>query len=215
MSITEFLGIDEPSTEIVPAERETAVDPDGWIYDTSTGEVIGREDLPAKFEVDDIDKAEWSLELRSKLEGDIAAIDIRLAAVREQLQAIRREKLRRLSWWDWKFGDSLKAFARSQLGKKSKTAQFAWGKVSFRTTAGNNEIMDMEAAVEWMKVWKPAKVKVTEKVGVKDVLATIQEVAEISGEKPEKPPWLISSDSHENVTISTGIEIKSIEGSKS
>lgn len=207
-------GDEQPTTELVvpPEERETAVDDDGWVYDPNTGEVLGHAELLERFTVDSDDAADWVLKLRSQLEGEILGIEAQLKAVSEMLLAVRNAKYRRLSWWEWRFAADLIKFARTKIaGTKAKTAWFTWGKVQFRKTAGTNEIVDPAAAVEWMRTWNPKGIKVTESVGIKKVLETIELIAQTTGEEPERPGWLKSTGEGENVTISTGIEIKAIE----
>lgn len=188
--------------------RRTDVDPDGWVFDIETGEVVGRIDADERFEVDSIERAEWTLCLRSQLEAELVALDIREAALLRQLRTLRAAKLRRLAWWDYRFAPSLIAFARGLLAGKGRTAQFAWGRVSFRSTRGMTRILDMSEAVSWMRTWAPEKVKVKESVTVKDVLATRRAVAEEYGERPEHLGFLASSGPGESVKVSTGIEVK-------
>jgi hypothetical protein len=188
--------------------RRTDVDPDGWVFDLDSGEVLGRIDADERFEVDSVERAERVLEIRSKIEGELVALDVREAALLRQLRALRAAKLRRLAWWDYRFAPSLIAFARSLLAGKGRTAQFAWGRVSFRSTRGTTRILDMSEAVRWMKVRDLAKVKVKESVTVKDVLETRRAVADEYGETPEPLGFLISSGPWESVTVSTGIKIE-------
>jgi hypothetical protein len=202
----ENTSIAETSPGNVP--RRTDVDTDGWVFDLETGEVLGRIDADERFEVDSDERAEWVLSLRSQLEGELVALDVREAALLRQLRTLRAAKLRRLAWWDYRFAPSLIAFARSLLAGKERTAQFAWGRVSFRSTKGTTRILDMTEAVAWMRTWDPAKVRVKESVTVKDVLATRKAVAEEYGETPEHLGFLASSGPGESVTVSTGIEVK-------
>jgi hypothetical protein len=188
--------------------RRTDVDSDGWIYDIISGEVIGRIDADERFEVDSVERAEWVLSLRSQLEGELVALDVREAALLRQLRTLRAARLRRLAWWDYRFSPSLITFARSLLAGKERTAQFSWGRVAFRSTRGTTRILDMDQAVCWMKLWKPKKVRVKESVTVKDVLETCEAVAENYGERPEHLGFLASTGPEENVTVSTGIEVK-------
>jgi hypothetical protein len=188
--------------------RRTDVDSDGWVFDLDSGEVLGRIDADDRFEIDSIERAEWALRLRSELEGELVALDVREVALLRQLRTLRAAKLRRLAWWDYRFAPSLIAFARSILAGKERTTQFAWGRVSFRATRGTTRILDMTSAVSWMRHWSPEKVRVKESVTVKDVLATRQVVAEEYGETPEHLGFLASSGPGEVVKVSTGIEVK-------
>jgi phage host-nuclease inhibitor protein Gam len=194
------------------ANRETARTADGFIYDTDTGEVVGHDQVPGPdqpWEVNSIASADWVLELRSEIEGEIAGIQAQLEAVTKMLQARKSAAMRKLSWWEFRFAPSLIAFAKSCLTGKSRTAQFSWGRVSFRKTGGNNEIIDMKAAVEWMRNWNPGYIKSKEWVNVSDLLETKKVVDSWDEEEgmSESLPFLVSSEPSENVTISTGIEI--------
>lgn len=195
-----------------PRERRTEVDPDGWVLDVDSGEVLGRGDVDEAFVIDSADKAEWALELRGRIEADIAAVDLRIEAVTKQLKRLRSEHVRRLSWWTWRFEPSLVSFARRLLrARKGKTLRLGWGSVSFRKVAPSHEILDMEAAVAWVKAWAPERVKSREWVGRKDVGLVLGAVRRIAGEEPERPSWLRVTDEAERVTISTGIDVKQIE----
>ena len=219
-----FDDLDQPPIAAVTTEteieapgpaRETAVDSDGFLYDVDTGEVLGRADLDDRFEIRDDDAAEWVLELRSKLEGDVIAIDARLKALGEMLRTLRAEKMRRLSWWDYRFSSRLTGYARTKLKGKGRTAVFAWGKVAFRASKGTNTIINMERAVAWMRTWAPERVKVVESVSVKDALASLELAKDATGEAPEVADWLVSSGPQESVTVTTGIDIQITKGGDS
>ncbi len=190
--------------ELATTDPQTSIDGEGYIYDIATGEVLGRIDLVDRWEVDSAEAAEWALELRSKIEGHLAGIDARRRALVAQLDALRREQERRLNWWDVRFRSSLVEFARSQLTGKARTARFAWGSVAFRKRQGTNEIVDMAAAVEWAKEWAPEAVKVSERVGVKDVLAARELALRLSVE-PVALPFLVSTGPSETAEIDTGV----------
>jgi hypothetical protein len=197
------------------AEREIDVDPDGWLFDVVTGEIVGRVEIDERFKVETLEAAEWALELRSRIEGDVAGIDERIRAVTAQLRMLRGERLRRLSWWDWRIAPSLVLFARDLIrGKKTRTARFGWGQVSFRSTKGSHAILDMEAAVAYVRSWAPERVKVKteESVGIRDVIDVRDMVSRMTGDEPERLPWLAASGPEESVTISTGIELKTERG---
>jgi hypothetical protein len=193
---------------------DTATDTDGFIYRIDNGEIIGRNGDDEKpisevWSVDSDEAAEWVLEQRAMIESRILAINARKRSMIENLDALANKEMRRLSWLEWRFAPSLIAYARKKLHGKERTAIFQAGRVSFRKTGGNNEIIDMKAAVEWMKVRCPEKVKITESVKVSDVLWTKKALYESEEEyrKSYPLPFLISSEPSENVTISTGIEI--------
>lgn len=198
------------ATESVDVEQacasgRTATTRDGWIYEIETGEILGHADVLDRFEVNSADAADWVLGMRSAIEADIVATDLRLRAVTEQLKAIRREHERKLAWWEWRFRPSLVAFARSVLaGRKERTARFTWGSVSFRRTQGSRQILDMEAAVAWMKTASPGRVKVVESVTVTDVVKAAGDPGD--GDALSGFRWLSCTGPGESVKITTGVE---------
>jgi hypothetical protein len=189
-----------------PAERATAVDSEGWLYDVVTGEVLGHPHAPEAFTIDSDLAAEWALELRSKIEGDIAAVEARIRALTAQLDAIRATHVRRLGWWDWRFHSQLVAYARSKLGT-ARTWRCAWGKVAFRRLPPASEIVDMPAAVAWCEAWMPDLVhRPAPRVTVSAAVAAVEAAALATGDR-ERPSFLVSSLPGESVTVSTGVEL--------
>lgn len=205
LSVADLEAIVAPVTE-----PETIVDEDGYIINVHTGEVLGRRDVAERFEISDEASAEWAMELRSKLEGDVAGLDARIKALNEQLQTLRRRKVARLAWWDFRFRSQLIGWARTALeGKKERTMQLTWGKVAFRKTTGKTEILDMPHAVAFVRTWEPDAVKVVESVGVKDIQKAVATASTHSGKDYSRElPFLAVSGPGESVTINTGIELE-------
>lgn len=190
------------------SERPMEVDPDGWVYDPDTGEVLGHEQIPVVFEVRSSEDADWVLELRSEIEARLIALDIRQKALVDQIQTLKREQMRRLSWWEYRFGPSLVAFARTLLaGSKKRTAQFTWGKVAFRRSPGRTSILDMDAAVEFVSAWAPEQVRVERSVTLSGVEAAVKAAARATGEMPARLLWVAHSGPEERCTISTGVSV--------
>ena len=192
---------------------ETAIDPDGFIYRVDDGEIVGHRDASEAFAIDSTERADWALELRSKVEGDLVAIRARRAALIQQFDALEQTQTRLLDWWRWRFAAELEAYARTSLeGRKERTARFTWGSVAFRKTKGTNQITDMEKAADWMEEYDADRVKVkTERtVSVKDVLEVREYVARLFGHDSDEahPTWLQSSGEGEKVTIETGIQLE-------
>ena len=189
------------------AERITAVDSDGFTYDIETGEVLGCEGVADAWRCESSEDADLALEIRSKIEGDLAGVSARLKAVTEQLHALRRQHERRLAWWEWRFGSALIAFARTQLHGRARTVRFGWGSVSFRRTAGSRQIVDMAGAVEWVRLYRPDLVQVTERVNLSAIDEAQQAATEVTGED-ERLPFLVVGEPGETITISTGVETR-------
>jgi hypothetical protein len=198
-------------TPTSPLPEDVIEESDDWLLDAETGAVVGRLDVADHFHIDSTEKAEWALRLRGEIEGRIVDLDARLEALRANLLALRAEQVRRLAWWDWRFGSQLADFARRMLaGGKKRTWTCAWGRVSFRRTPGNTKILDgcMHEAVAFVRAWEPGRVRVVETVGVKDVEAVMEAIRAATEEEPEKPGWIKSTGESENVTINTGIHLK-------
>ena len=144
------------------AHAEWSVDEDGCVFNPETGEVYSLDDaaglevtgdlqsLANPYAVDTRADAENALERRAILESQIAALKLRLAALTEGITAQIRQKERRLAWWDYRWSFNLINFARRQLSGKSKTAQFDHGKVSFKDVPATVEIVDEQAAIDWI-----------------------------------------------------------------
>lgn len=201
----EFVKISEDTGEV---ERITSVDSDGWEYDVETGEVLGLAEPRPAFTVDSIEAADWVLERRSEIDAAIAAVDLRIKALTANLQSQRASLLRRLSYLDFRFSPSLTAFARKELeGRKERTLQLTYGKVAFRKTPGSTVIIDMPAAVRFVREWNPNAVKVVETVALKSVLDANDSAYEATGDYQDTP-FMLRSTPGETVSIETGVKPK-------
>ena len=189
-------------------ERQTWTDPDGWIVDSATGEVLGRADVAQRFEVTSDEAADWTLQIRSEIEGRIAGLVARKTAAVAMIDALIADQRRRLAWWDWRFAASLTSFARSCLTGKARTAKFAWGQVAFRKTAGSTVILDDAAALAFVETWAPEKVKVVRSVNVSAVKAAIEAARAACPDEEIEVPFLRVSGEDETVSITTGIAVE-------
>jgi hypothetical protein len=159
------------------------------------------------FIIEDRGSAEWALGRRAEIEAEAVALQARrdafLKGIDAQLSALRRK----LSWWDFRYESGVIGFARTMLKGKSRTAQLDNGKVSFRTVPGSPQIVDDDAAIEWMKRWAPEKVKVKVWVNATDVVS-VRKAAdlEFENDRPTVLPFLVISEARESVRITTGVE---------
>lgn len=198
--------------ELLPAAPEppqTACTEDGYVYDINTGEVLGHYEVEERFEVRDVDAANWVLEQRSQIEGRLAGLVARKQAVLEQLNALIGVERRKLSWWEMRFGPSLTAFARQVLGDgKSRTWRCVWGSVAFRKTKGTTSIIDNEQALGFVELWAPQLVKIVRSVNVTAVKGALDVARAQCPDDEIDTPFVVTSGETESVTISTGIEVK-------
>ncbi|MEN6537404.1 MAG: host-nuclease inhibitor Gam family protein [Bryobacteraceae bacterium] len=183
-------------------QRNLMLVDDLWI-DADTGEVVG---LATPFQVNDEDSANWVLEKIMNAEADIAREQMKLRAIQERSQANVKRLDRRVEWLKARFGPELEEFASKQLeGKKSRTLNLLFGKLSFRKNAGGIRVADEMPAIEWAKAKCPDAVKVKESFLISslspDVLA---ELAALDDESLERL-GLRREPSSETFSISTGV----------
>lgn len=195
-------------TELLPEVTgpATEVDSDGYIFRVDTGEIVGHVDATERFRIDSVEAADWALNKRAEIDGLLLALRARRRALLDNMDQLEASLVRRISWWDYRFGSELIGFARTLLKGKSRTVQFAWGKVSFRATKGRSEILSQTEAVEYVRLYAPDKVKIKESVDVAGVLAAMEKARDAGDE--DKPNWFVQTGADENVTITTGIELE-------
>lgn len=185
--------------ETQSAECYTIIDGE---YVTPDGEVIGPADAAA-WRAEAAGDVDWALGVRAGIEADLAALRLRKEAVLANFDALERKQRARLSWWDWRFGADVVAFARRAVeGGKARSVQFENGRVGFRTAAGTNRITDPDAAVAFVEQYKPDAVKVERSVTVKSVLEV---AAERGVARPVIAHFLHSTGPRESVVIDTGV----------
>ncbi len=151
---------------------ETITTAEGWIVDTETGEIIGRADVHELFRVTDMDSAEWVLARMQETDAQILAETAILQARIEAQQTRIDVQRRRRDWLERRFGPELEIFAAQELdGKKTRTLQTGFGKLSFRR--GVEKIVVREGciitAVTWAKMNCPAAIKTTETILVSEL----------------------------------------------
>jgi phage host-nuclease inhibitor protein Gam len=202
-----------------------AIDPDGALYDEITGDVFGIDlenviapdgsivgvaaEVLAQFKLDQADivdreNAERALEIRGQIESRINGHVARLKAITANIEAQIRNERSKISWWNWIYEAKLIGYARRCLKGKTKTAQFDYGKVSFRDVPASTQIIDMAAAVDWALKWEPEAVKVKQWTGIRAVLAAKDRVETEIGE-PMILPFIVTGERRESVTIKTGV----------
>lgn len=182
------------------------IDDDGNVIGPD-GEVLGNVGVERAWRPQASKDVEYALERRSRIEGRLADIRSRKKAMIRNFDAMEKAELRELGWWDWRFRADLIAFARRVLeGGKRKTAQFEFGAIRFRQSAGTNEIVDMDAACDFVAAVRPEAVKVERSVPVKAVLEVVRRLEE-GGEVLSLHGILKSSGPRETVTIDTGVDL--------
>lgn len=192
----------------------------GEIYDPTDQAVIdytlahNDADTIKAFRVDSVESAEWALQKRGDVEAEIVALEAQREAITRNINNLINQRRRRLAWWDWRFLDDLVTFARSQL-KKTKTAQFVHGKVSFRSSKGSRAILFDDQALAFVRRWAPDKIKVVESVNLTAIDAAIKAANEATESTDyDAPPFVASTGPKETVTVETGLPISGPKSQK-
>lgn len=189
---------------------------DGWVVGEG-GEILDRDDVYEGFRIDSRSKAEWALELLTKIEAELIAIQLREEALHANFRALRKAQERRLKWWEWRFRPDLIEWARRELAsERSRTLQLDWGRIRVRAHKESHEISDPNAAVRFVEAWAPGLVKHKKTVGVTAVLAAKKAVEEASDqEEMVILPFLITRPAGDKWIIDTAVKIgrgKGVEG---
>jgi hypothetical protein len=136
---------------------------DGYLV-APDGEIVGLAERPGEFHVADQASAEWVLDKMAKHDAEIAALEMRLKALQQNLQRMQGQEIRGRSFLEYRFGGELIEFARRNLKGRCKTWTCAYGSVAFKKQPRGVEVLDEEAAIKWAKVVCPAAVQVKEKL---------------------------------------------------
>lgn len=207
------------------AAGHLVTDADGYVYDPETGEVYAVTDphteavvwlkewegapptaAGERFTVRDDDAANWVLQLIMREEAALDAIEAQIAAVVANLEGMKVDHRNRLKSLDWRFKGELEQFARRKLEEssgKSKTVKLPYGKLSFRTSKGSNDILDKGRALEFVEEWAPETI--TKSPNVTGMLAAIERAEQEMGEAPDTGEFFRRAEPRETFTVDTGL----------
>lgn len=196
---------------IAPPERNLVQTEDGFLVDDATGAVEGHiADLPDRpFEIKDDESADFALKLRSQIEGEIAGLQIRKAALDAEMDAVINRRRQKLAWWVFRFEPDLRRYSKTKLTGKAKTAYFNWGHVQFRDLKGTNKIISPEEALSYVETFAPELVKVKRWVDVTEVLEAAKRAEAALGEKQDNLGFIKNTGAETVVKITTGIKLDS------
>ncbi len=129
---------------------------DGYRIDTDTGEILGLAEHDPAFHVTDRTSAEWVLEKLGRAAADLAALEVRRAAILANLDAQASQFNRRTDWLTARFGAELQDYATLMLiGAKRKSLQLDFGKLGFRKTNGSVKVFHAPSAIAWLQTHCP------------------------------------------------------------
>lgn len=154
---------------MISEKFQTYVDPRGFVIDTETGEVLGCPEPRPQFHVTDRESAEWVLHKMQDLQAEKVAIEARLKALTDNLNAQIHEVERRLGFLQYRFGGELFDWAREEIAKQPhgpKHVKTDYGKIGFRATKGSIKVADEEAALSWAERQAPEAVVIKKAVHV-------------------------------------------------
>lgn len=204
--------------ETPPSELIAYLD-DGTPYDPETGEILERtEETSAAivpFKIDTDDGADWALEKRASVEGEILALESERDRINRNIDRLVLMRRRRLDWWNFRFENELVSYARRKLATiKGKTVLFIHGKVSFRSSKGSRSIIDQSAADAFVQRWAPSRIKVKVlPVNLTDIEAAAKAANEATeSNEYDRLPFVVGTGPQEKATIDTGL--KALEKAK-
>jgi hypothetical protein len=146
-------------------KRETAVI-DGHVYDAETGEYIRPYTKKESWSPTNESDAEFVFEQMLEAKADIVALDSRVQALLENLDALKAQKQRKIDGLKWKYGPALEKIAKDNLPKRGKTWTCLFGKISFRSKAARIAVIDKERAIASLMDSVPDAVKTEVKTSV-------------------------------------------------
>jgi len=161
---------------------------DGLLIDLNSGEIIGitapdggrlmdRDEEPARFTIDDEEKANWVLGKILKRDATMASVSLTLTQVTDKIGTLQQAALAQLEadpemvelraierncdsimkraeierqGLIARFEHDLKAFAQRTLdGLRSRTLKLPFGSISLRKTGGNLQVVDDSRFCDW------------------------------------------------------------------
>lgn len=147
-------------TPSLKAPDGQAVLVDGVWYDAETGEALSLDAKPG-FQVTDEASADWVLERIMNAETEKARLETKRRAVIENLDRQVADAQRRVDGLHYRFDNELAHYAAGELeGKKTRTLNLAYGRLSFRTVKGGLRVKDQDEALEWARQECPEAVAV-------------------------------------------------------
>lgn len=145
-------------------EQDNLIRENGWIIDTTTGEVVGVYGWLENGAVES-EQDLWILQ-KKMLEVDslILAERAQLKRIQEMCEKRIKALESRRNYVELKYGVTATEMARQLLPRNKKTYTSPYGEVTFRTSKAKITFNDKEAAVAWAKTYQPDAVKVAETV---------------------------------------------------
>lgn len=202
--------MDEIAT--VADDGDTAYDSEGYEIRIIDGEEVRLCDRLPSFRVVDEDGVEWFLRKKMDDQAEIAAIEMKRAAMNAHYDRLKRIPESRIEHRDYRYGGQVEAFVKARLqGCDRRTLDLEYGQVTIRKTRAKHEIVPkgMGDAVAWVKSRAPERVKVRteETVGIKDVLDELDLDASVTGRAPQRPWWFHVTPEAEKVTPLTSLDL--------
>jgi phage host-nuclease inhibitor protein Gam len=127
------------------------------------------------FTPDTKERADWVL-------GKIADARSRAARIRENAETMAKQAEAEATFFEWKYGPALQAFARQELtGGKRKSLTLYNGTLGFRNKPASVSIGDTKAALAWARENLPeAVVETIDKKAIADALLSTGEAVDFA-----------------------------------
>lgn len=155
-----------------------------YLLDRSTGELTGLASRSHAWQPTSDQDIDWVLSLFLEERTQIEAVERQRTVINKNLDALRKEHERTLSWLEARFGGVLEQLLRDRIeGRKERSRRFAHGVLQLRKVPGKWRLKvapDDPRLVAWAKGLVPSAVKVFEKVNVSEIPADKLALAEVA-----------------------------------
>lgn len=145
-------------------QQDELIRENGWIIDTTTGEVVG---VYGWLENGTVESEQdlWIIQ-KKMLEVDslILAERAQLKRIQEMCEKRIKALESRRNYVELKYGVTATETARNLLPYNKKTYTSPYGEITFRTSKAKIKFTNQESAVAWAKTYQPDAIKTAESV---------------------------------------------------
>ena len=166
------------------------------LVDSETGEIF---DIPERFVIDSEAAADWAIERRVNLTGEIARLKAKRNDILARMDAEIARYEKRVEGWDRRFLAELTEWAaaeRERRGVRGKTLHTTHADLQQRETRPKHEITDMDEATAWAYENAKGLVHVKHWVNVSELLPLLDD--------GEEPSWLKVTPGTEKLVFKNG-----------
>ena len=148
-------------------DAKTIITDDGFIINPETGEILGNDNAPEVFKVQDQESLEWVMKKMQFAEFELKAAQDRKAAIVSNLDKDIKDRCNRVAWLNMRFSREIEDYVGKSIdGSPKRSVRTPYGTAGFRLSAGKVSIKEgrEEDALTWCLNHAPDAVKVSKSV---------------------------------------------------